>query len=43
MGIIVEKVAETEVLVADFGSKQLYRIVETNEDSELESASESEG
>ena len=42
MTLIIERVTESEVLVADFGSVQLYRIIE-NEQSELESISESEG
>ena len=42
MALILEKVEESEVLIADFGSVKLYRVIESNENSELESISESE-
>ena len=41
MTLVIERVTESEVLVADFGSMQLYRIIE-DENSQLESSSESE-
>lgn len=40
MTVQVEKVNETEVLVADFGDVKLYRIIENNDESTLEIASE---
>jgi hypothetical protein len=43
MTAIVEKVEVVEVLVADFGKVKLYKIVEKNEQSSLESVINSEG
>lgn len=42
MSFVIEKVEDSEVLVADFGSVKLYRIIESNEKSELENTSEQE-
>lgn len=43
MTVQVEKIKETEVLVADFGAVKLYRIIESNDENALESISEQEG
>lgn len=43
MTVDIQKVQENEVLVADLGRYKLYRIVENNDSSEMESTSESEG
>jgi hypothetical protein len=43
MTVIIEKIQQEEVLIADFGAVKLYRIVENNEENTLESANESEG
>jgi len=43
MTVDIQKVQENEVLVADLGKYKLYRIVENNDNSEMESTSESEG
>ena len=42
MSVKIEKVEQSEVLVADLGSVKLYKVIENEEDT-LENTDESEG